>query len=400
MKKGFTMNLSFKKKIGLFIGAAALSIGGFGIYHAHAEKLTPPASPITYQYKPQPNGTLYPTKAWQYGALNGAQKAKLDAISTKVFSNSNSDLGETRALLIVQNGKIVFEKYNKGFDQDSRLISWSMAKSITSALFGIMAKDGKLTLDTPIADPHWKKDDRRAKITYGQALRMTDGLSWREQNYNDPIHNDAAIMLFGKGREDIVKYVTKRGLKHTPGEVWNYSSGTTNLIAAGISRAIGPRTIIDPFGKHQMRNFMYSRLFVPIGMKSTSAEFDASGNFYASSLIYATAQDYARFGLLFLRGGKWEDKQIIDQGFVDYVRSPTQAQNADHYGAHWWLSPNNGKGLLKKGPYDSFEAHGHEGQVLMVIPSKDLIIIRLGMSTSKNSWDAIGANLQEIVDIF
>lgn len=398
MKKGFAMNLSLKKKIGIFglsIGAMAL---GFGILSTFAMDIDKPPAPLKFEYSNKP--ISFPTKDWQYGALNEAQKAKMAAIADKTFATSNGDLGETRALLIVQNGKIVFEKYNKGFDKESRLISWSMAKSLTAALFGIMVKDGKLSLDTPIADPHWKSTDKRAKITYSQALRMTDGINWREENYSDPINNDAAIMLFGKGREDIVEYVAKRPMKYKAGEVWNYSSGTTNLIAAGISRAIAPRTIADPYGKEKMRNFMYERLFRPIGMTETSAEFDANGNFYGSSLIYSTAQDYARFGLLMLRGGKWEDNQIIDQNFVDFMRTPTKAKNADHYGAHFWLSPENKKGLLKNGPYDSFEAHGHEGQVIMIIPSKDLVIVRLGMSNAEKSWDAIGANLQEIVDLF
>lgn len=397
MEKGFAMNLSLKKKIGIFglsIGAMAL---GFGILSTFAMDIDKPLETLKFEYSNKP--ITFPTKNWQYGVLSDAQRTKLAAITDKTFANSTGDLGETRALLIVKDGKIVFEKYNKGFDKDSRLISWSMAKSISAVLFGIMAKDGKLSLDMPIADPYWKKDSKKSKITYSHALRMTDGINWREENYADPIHNDAAIMLFGKGRENIVEYVAKRPMKHEPGTVWNYSSGTTNLITAGISRAIAPRNISDPFGKEQMRNFMYERLFREIGMNQTSAEFDANGNFYGSSLIYATAQDYARFGLLMLRGGKWENKQIIEEKFVNFVRSPAGG-GADHYGAHFWLSPENKKGLLKNGPYDSFEAHGNEGQVIMIIPSKDLVIVRLGMSNAEKSWDAIGENLQEIVNLF
>ncbi len=386
------MNLSLNKKIAVVVGIASISLG-FVAYNVNANA---PQNAIKFEYSKAP--ITYPTKEWQYSNLTAEQKAKLDAIAQKAFVNPKTDLGETRALLVVKGGKIVFEKYGDKFDKDSRLISWSMAKSITSALFGIMQKDGKLSLDAPINDPHWKSDDKRAKITYRQALTMTDGLNWREENYSDAIHNDAAIMLFGKGREDIVKYATSRPLKNNPGEVWNYSSGTTNIIAAGVSRALGPRNISDPTGRDAMRAFMYDRLFTPIGMKSTSAEFDANGNFYGSSLVYSTAQDFARFGLLFLRGGNWDGKQIINEDFVNFVRTPSSGKGADHYGAHWWLSPPNGKGILKKGPFDAFAAQGHEGQIIMVIPSKDMVIVRLGLSTSENHWDAIGEQLQEIVD--
>lgn len=397
MEKGFAMNLSLKKKIGIFSGLASITLG-FVAYNVHANSPSQSSAPIKFEYSKQP--ITYPTKDWQYGNLSPEQKAKLDAIAQKAFVNPTADLGETRALLVVKGGKIVFEKYGNSFDKDSRLISWSMAKSITSALFGIMQKDGKLSLDAPIADPHWKADDKRSKITYRQALTMTDGINWREEDYSDAIRNDAALMLFGKGREDIVKYATSRPLKNNPGEVWNYSSGTTNIIAAGISRALGPRNVSDPTGRAAMRNFMYDRLFTPIGMTNTSAEFDANGNFYGSSLVYSTAQDFARFGLLFLRGGQWDGKQIINEDFVNFVRTPSNGKGADHYGAHWWLSPSNGKGILKKGPFDAFAAQGHEGQLIMVIPSKDMVIVRLGLSTSEKHWDAIGEQIQEIADAF
>lgn len=381
-------------------GLALIPIFGASVLFANypiASSAVPPKTELS-ALPPQPNGVPYPTKQWQYQVLNPGAQAKLKAVVNKGFDKSIPELGETRALLIVKGSKIIHEQYAKGYDKDTRLISWSMGKSITSALYGILQKQGKVKLDDTLNNPFWSKDDARNKITFDQALRMSDGINWREENYSDPLHNDAAIMLFGKGRDNIVKYVSSRPKKHNPGEVWNYSSGTTNLIAAAISQRLGPRQAGDPTGKIAMRNFMFDNLFKPIGMSQTSPEFDANGNLYGSSLIYATAQDYARFGLLFLRGGKWEDKQILDTSFVDYVRTPTVSKNATHYGAHWWLSPSNKTGLLKNGPYDSFEAHGHEGQIIMVIPSKDLVIVRLGMSNHEKSWDRLGDYLQNIVN--
>lgn len=387
------------RKLGMFVVALGVAIGFSGLLIKYPFAATDIAPKVSLVALPQqPNNVPYPTKEWQYQKLDPKITRKLSQVIDKGFDKSIPELGETRALLVIKGSKIIYEKYAPGFDKDTRLISWSMGKSITSALYGILEKDGRIKRTDTLNNPFWSKEDARNKINFDQALRMSDGINWREENYADPLHNDAAIMLFGKGRENIVKYVSSRPKKYDAGTVWNYSSGTTNLIAAAISQRLGPRQANDPTGKVAFRNFMFDRLFTPIGMKQTSPEFDANGNLYGSSLIYATAQDYARFGLLFLRGGKWENKQIINQEFVDYVRTPTVTKNATHYGAHWWLSPSNKTGLLKDGPYDSFEAHGHEGQVIMVIPSKDLVIVRLGMSTHDKAWDAIGNYLQNIVN--
>ncbi len=386
-------------------GWLLISLAFVALFLASGSFITKPiaSSPIAqntslFALPPQPQGVPYPTKEWQYAKIDPKKLAQLESVAETGFDHSIPALGQTRAVIVIKGSKIIYEKYAPGITKDTRLISWSMAKSFTSALFAIAEKQGKIKRTDTLNNPFWSKEDARNKITFDQALRMTDGINWREENYGDPINNDAAIMLFGKGRENIAKYVSSRPKKHEAGTVWNYSSGTTNLIAAAISQRLGPRESNDPTGKIALRNFMFNELFKPIGMSQTSPEFDANGNFYGSSLIYATAQDYARFGLLFLRGGKWEDKQIIDSEFIDYVRTPTNAKNATHYGAHWWLSPSNKTGLLRDGPYDSFEAHGHEGQVIMVIPSKDLVIVRLGISNDDKAWDAIGAYLQKIVN--
>lgn len=374
-----------------------LCVGVIGIVSADTIKISTSTPKAEFVPLPkQPLGVAYPTKEWPIGSIDASQKAKLDNAINKAFDNSTPALGETRAILVVKGGKIIAEKYGEGFNQDSKLNSWSMAKSVTSAIFAIAMSEGKLDLDAQINDPRWRKDDPRSKITYRDALHMADGLNWREENYSDPLHNDAAIMLFGKGREDVVKYVTSRPLKHETGKVWNYSSGTTNLISAGISRSLGPRTPSDPTGRNRYRNYIVKNLFHAIGMNQTAPEFDAAGNFYAGSLVQATARDFARFGLLHLRDGVWEGKQILPKNWVDFVRTPTKAEGAEAYGAHWWLSPPDKSGLLKKGPYDSFEAQGHDGQVIAVIPSKDLVIVRLGLSTDKDAWPAIGEYISNV----
>ncbi|GBF59236.1 6-aminohexanoate-dimer hydrolase [Candidatus Phycosocius bacilliformis] len=349
---------------------------------------------------PQPAGVPFPTDTWPRGPLPSAASPVIQRQLDAAFLRTDGPMGETRAVIIVQGGRIVAERYGQGFDEKSKLVSWSMAKSVTASLVGIAVLDGKIKLDQPLNEPLWEDGDPRRAITIRQALHMTDGLRWREDGYEDPITNDAAKMLFGPGRENIVDYVASKPVEFAPGTHWRYSSGTTNLISAALSRAVAQRDLRDPTGAERYRNFMYERLFRPIGMNNVAVEFDLAGNFYASSLMHATAQDWARFGLLHLRDGVWDGKRILPEGYVDFLRTPTTAEGATAYGAHWWLSLPNQQGLLKKGPYDSFEAHGFQGQWIGVIPSKDLVIVRLGLMRSESGWEDLGAWVQPIVDAF
>jgi CubicO group peptidase (beta-lactamase class C family) len=382
---------------------AILVAGTYGFVRAQdgakANMAAIAAAPLV-PLRAQPAGVPFPTTAWPKGPAPAAAQAIITSQFDKAFGGQIKEIGETRAVIIVHNGRIVAERYGASFNERSKLISWSMAKSVTAALVGIAVADGKMKLDDPLNEPLWDDGDPRRNITIRQALHMTDGLRWREDGYDDPIQNDAAKMLFGSGRENIVEYVADRPREFEPGTKWRYSSGTTNLISAAVGRAEAPRSISDPSGKEGLRSFMYDRLFRPIGMTNTAAEFDLAGNFYASSLIQATAQDYARFGLLHLRDGVWDGKRILPEGYVDFLRTPTTAEGADSYGAHWWLSLPNKAGLLKDGPYDSFEANGFQGQLIVVIPSKDLVIVRLGIMSDEKGWETLGAWLQPIVNAF
>ena len=385
---------------------AILAVAGLGLHQSVTAQNAGKAEAVALARQPlvplpvQKPSVPWPTQDWPRGPLAAPAEAVVDRQLDQAFNRQIPALGETRAVIIVQGGRIVAERYGTGFDAGSKLVSWSMAKSVTAALVGIAKGDGKLALSDPLNEPLWEDGDPRRNITIAQALHMADGLKWREDEYSDPVTNDAAQMLYGRGRENIVAYVAGKPSEFEPGSHWRYSSGTTNLIAAALGRAVSRRSLGDPTGREGLRNFMYDRLFRPIGMTSAAAEFDIAGNFYASSLVHATAQDWTRFGLLHLRDGVWDGQRILPEGYVDFLRTPTTTPGAEKYGAHWWLSLPNGKGLLKKGPYDSFEAQGHEGQVVVVIPSKDLVIVRLGLMTDSGAWEALGAWLQPIADAF
>lgn len=354
----------------------------------------------------QPAGVAWSTADWPEAPLNAAvDRATFDLAITEAFAGPHPQLGETRALLIVQGGAIVFERYGEGYSRESRLVSWSMAKSITHALVGAAVLQGRVHVDEPMGSPHWRAGDRRASIPWRVWLTMTDGLDYQESAAN-VAHAGNARMLFGEGRRDVAAWAAGRPLIRDPGAHWNYSSAGALLISDALTRAIvpDPRDVADR--RSRMRAWMDEALFAPLGMRPV-VEFDPRGTFYGSSLIYATARDYARFGALYLRDGVWDGVRLLPEGWVDFGRSRGPDPNTDIYGAHWWLTPTHGTGSPERSLItdlsmsDAFSAQGHEGQVILIVPSKDLIIVRLGLITdTQENWDALGDWLGRVAGSF
>ena len=314
-----------------------------------------------------PAGVPWPTEQWpEAGLPSGADGAKLNSLLDLAFSNPDS-MGETHALLVVQNGQIVCERYNERYSAGDTYPSWSKAKSITHALIGILVREGKLDIHAPAEVPEWQNpDDPRREITLDHLLRMSSGLSWNE-DYVDAGVSHVIEMLFGDGADDVAAYASARSLSHSPNTHWLYSSGTSNIVAK-----IAARTIAK--SGEDFRAFMFEELFDRIGMASPLPKFDAAGTFIGSSFCYCTARDFARFGYLYLRNGVWDGKRILPEGWVDYARTPTpQPEDCEElgYGAHWWL------GICGPG---SFSANGYEGQFTIIVPQKDLVIVRHGKS--------------------
>jgi CubicO group peptidase (beta-lactamase class C family) len=272
------------------------------------------------------------------------------------------DLGVTFALLVVHRGCIVAEAYGPDTDADTTLISWSTAKSITHALTGMAVGDGLLDTDAPVPVTEWADDDRSA-ITLQHLLEMRDGLDFNEE-YVDVGGSHVVDMLFVDGKDDVAGYTASRPLAHAPGEVWNYSSGTTNIV----SRVVGQAFTASG---SSMEAVLAERLLGPLGMTSAIPKFDEAGTFIGSSFVYATAQDFARFGLLYLRDGVWDGVRLIPEGWADHARSRSAVDEGSGfaYGAHWWIWPDQ---------RDSLAAHGYEGQYIVVLPERDLVVVRLG----------------------
>lgn len=291
----------------------------------------------------------------------------------------------TLAQLVMHKGEIVSETYAPEVTSQTTLISWSMAKSMTHALVGIAQMDGLLNVADSRLFAEWEADDRR-NITVQQLLEMRSGLSWVE-DYVDGDASDVIEMLFGSGKSDIASYAIAQPLAAKPGAEWVYSSGTTNIITRLLGNALG-----DTKGSHaNIERFMRTRLLDAIGMKA-EPKFDTAGTFVGSSYVYATARDFAKFGLLYLRDGICDGVRILPEGWVDHARAQHafDQETGLGYGAHWWTLP---------GERNSLVAAGYEGQYIMVIPDRELVVVRLGKTVAQLRNEVV-AELRKVIERF
>ncbi len=349
-----------------------------------------------YPLSPQPAGVAWPGADWETAPLPAdVDRAAYDLAVTEAFAGVHPQMGETRAVLIVQGGRVVFERYGDGYTRDTRLNSWSVGKSITHALVGAAVLQGRLGIDAPMGNPVWRAGDRRASITWRQWMQMVDGLDYTENAANVAEAGNAR-MLFGEGRRDVARWAASRPLIHDPGTYWNYTSAGTMLTSDALTRLVVPQPSNAEDRRTRMRAWMNTSLFDRIGMRPV-VEFDPQGAFYGSSLYWANARDYARFGYLYLRDGVWNGERVLPEGWVDFARTPGPDTETDIYGAQWWLTPPSGTGrpsrslLINPDLTDAFSAQGHEGQIIVVVPSKDLVLVRLGrFDGGSEAWDALG----------
>ncbi len=322
----------------------------------------------------QPAASPWPTEGWSQGALGASDKGRFDVLADEVFDLKGAQ-GVTYALLVVKNGELVYERYDAGANGFYLQYSWSMAKSITHALTGILVKQGKIDLYGPAPVSEWQQDARR-DITMDALLRMSSGLAFQE-DYVDGVASDVIPMLMFDGRHDTGAFAAAKPLAHPPGSHWYYSSGTTNIICRILKDVVGG-------GASGMLRFMNDELFEPIGVRTATPKFDTSGTFIGSSFLQAIPQDFARFGLLYLRGGSWAGEQILPPEWIDYGRSPTYHSEQECYGAHWWINPSNTR---------QFWASGYDGQRIVLDPDRDVIVVRLGRTPVEEAdyvWDRIG----------
>ncbi len=294
---------------------------------------------------------------------------ELQSVLAEAFDQGGESLLNTRAVIVVKDGKLIGEAYGPGITKATPLLGWSMAKSVTSCLTGILAKDGFWSPEDPMQIADWQVDER-SKITLGNLLQMSSGLEW-EEDYSKV--STATTMLYGT--DGMGTYAASQPLAHEPNTHWLYSSGTSNIISKQLSTA---------FETHQEYiRFPYERLFGPIGAESFLIETDGDGYFVGSSYAYATGRDWAKLGLLYLNRGNWLGEQIIDSNWVAYSHSPAEA-SSNKYGAQFWLNAAN---KFQDYGSDAYWMDGFQGQQVAIHPEQNMVIVRLGVMYDEGNFD-------------
>lgn len=298
----------------------------------------------------------------------GAGAALHDVLARAFDGNSYGDGNETIGVVVVHRGQLIAERYRPGFGPHTPYRTWSVAKSITGALIGILVERGDLHLDGPAPIPEWGADDPRSGITVRHLLHMSSGLP-RAGAVSYPVYFGGA---------DSIAEITRPELEVVPGTRWHYANRDTLLLV---------RSMRSVLGDERYHRFPYEALLWPIGMRHTTPELDAYGNFVLSSQVQSTARDRARFGLLLAQDGVWKGQRVLPDGWVDLMRTRAPARATGlvglwrhgpiglvAYGGQTWL-PGGLLGL----PDDTFAALGSRGQAIVVVPSRDLVVVRTGL---------------------
>lgn len=302
----------------------------------------------------------------------------LEGVIARAFSEPDPQRPRrTLAVVVTRGGHIVGERYAAGIGPSTPLLGWSMTKSVMNALVGILVKQGRLRLDGPVPVPEWRRaNDARAAITLDHLLRMRAGVEFDENMSS--ARSDVMRMLLDVG--DAAAFATNRSLIAAPGATWQYSSGTTNILARVVRNALHDDS--------EYLTFPRRALFEPLGMSSAVMETDASGTFVGSSYMYATARDWARFGELYRQNGVCRGEQILPDWWVAYSTSATPGDRTSHYGAHFWLQvPEEYGGPDDHLPARTFHAAGHEAQFVTIVPTRNVVIVRLGRTRYAKAWD-------------
>ncbi len=333
-----------------------------------------------------PTRSTWPTQDWQSTAAATAL-ARPDAVAaleTFAFTLQGTDaqrLGpRTDGLVVIHNGSIVYERYARGFTGAMPHLSWSVSKSVVNALVGIGVARGALSLGDSICKYVTPHNPAACAITVQNLLEFSSGFAWDELYENESNQASSVLaMLYGEGHKDMVSFVSGHALRAAPGTTYDYSSGDATLLAGVIQAALAPSLGED---------FPWTQLFTPIGMTSAVWERDHRGVLVGASYLYATPRDLAKFGFLFLNDGCWDGQRLLPEGWVQsstqvsqpYLTKPLETAVGDVQGRQWWLNqPVPSLNIATPWPdvpTDAYAAEGHWGQLVAVIPSLDLVVVR------------------------
>ena len=305
----------------------------------------------------------------------GANREKLARAVDDLFTRD--DTSETRAVLVLKNGKVVAERYGPGYHDNTRFVSWSMAKTVTAVMIGMLVADGRLRLDEGVPIPAWQRPgDPRGEITLRQLLQMRSGLKHVETS-DPPYEADTVRMLALDGRDNMAGYAEAQPLEAEPGSKFEYSSATTVILSDLAARVLTQSQ--DPAERARVVNdYLKTRLFEPLGMKSMVPEFDASGTLIGGSLIHGTLRDWGRFGEFLRAGGAVKGAQLVPSAWIDLMTEPSPANKG--YGAQTWLNwpQPDGTRMWEGLSASTFSMNGHLGQYVVVDRTRAVTVVRLG----------------------
>ncbi|MGN8276478.1 serine hydrolase domain-containing protein [Pseudomonas sp. SMN5] len=280
----------------------------------------------------------------------------------------------TDALLVIQDGRLVYERYAGATGAETPHLTWSISKSLLATLFGVAYGEKRFGLQDPVVN-YYPALSKHPAMTLADLFHWASGLDWQEDYEYAPLNSSVVAMLYTRGRRDMAAFTAQHPSFSSPGRVFRYSSGDSNLLAAALKNIVGPARYAD---------YPWTALFEPLGIHHATWETDASGTFVGSSYAYLTARDLARVGLLMQRDGRWGGRQLIPREWVAFNREPfayfQAGQDEAVPGGHWWLNRAADPTLRPwpDAPADTFAALGHWGQALYVIPSARLVIVRYG----------------------
>ncbi len=309
-----------------------------------------------------------PEALWPEGnQVNTSQDPKV----LEVLSDDTL-LGEGyRAVVVVRNGRIVGERYAPGFDADTPLLGWSMTKTVVTGLIGTLIEAGQMSLDDALIEsyPDWEQDTRK-DVTIEDMLAMSSGLEWNE-DYGDV--SDVTKMLYL--RDDMAGFASDRTAAAEVGSEFNYSSGTSTML----SRAWQDKLSDDGL------SYPRDALFEPLGMTTALIETDAMDTFIGSSYMYATARDWARYGLFLLQDGVWDGTRLLPAGYTDWMFEPVAVSNDLYANGHLWIEAPGDLPAFE----DAVWLQGHDGQSIGIFPSHDMVVVRLGLTPSRLGYSSL-----------
>lgn len=324
----------------------------------------------------------------------GAPTEELARAVDEVFTADG--VGETRAVVVMHGGYIAAERYAPGYGPKTRFVSWSMAKTVTAVMIGMLVADGRLRLDESPPLPRWQRPgDPRGEITLRQLLQMRSGLRHTESG-EVPYESSEVRMLFLDGRDDMATFAESQPLEGEPGAEFEYSSNTT-VILADIAARVLTKSRDPDVRRKAVADYLQTRLFGPLGMTSMVPEFDRAGTLIGGSLIHGTARDWARFGDFLRNKGSYRGTQLVPRRWIEFMTTPSPRRG--NYGAQTWLNRDPPEGddplFADRGPDSLFAAIGHMGQFILVAPDRKLVVVRLGHSGNEQ----IPRVVEELADV-